>query len=144
MMATPSDLEDFVPGFSLTEGIVRSVDEIRGIEVVPQQDGIVVTVDLAPGRFREHLARRRNLSGRTSCGLCGVETLEEMPHGRGGQPAGDANPGVRDRGGAWRRWTLISRWASSPARFMLPPGATRKERSWRCAKMSAGIMRSTS
>jgi FdhD protein len=84
MMATPSDLEDFALGFSLTEGIVRSVDEIRGIEVVPQQDGIVVTVDLAPGRFREHLARRRNLSGRTSCGLCGVETLEEMPQAEAG------------------------------------------------------------
>lgn len=79
MMATPSDLEDFVAGFSLTEGIVHSVDEIRGISVAPQADGIVVTVDLAPGRFRDHLARRRNLSGRTSCGLCGIETLAEMP-----------------------------------------------------------------
>jgi FdhD protein len=79
MMATPSDLEDFVTGFSLTEGIVRDAGEIRAIAVSPQRDGIVVTVDLAPGRFREHLARRRNLSGRTSCGLCGVETLAEMP-----------------------------------------------------------------
>lgn len=79
MMATPSDLEDFVAGFSLTEGIVRSVDEIRSIAVAPRQDSIVVTVDLAPGRFREHLARRRNLSGRTSCGLCGVEALADLP-----------------------------------------------------------------
>lgn len=79
MMATPSDLEDFVAGFSLTEGIVRSVDEIRGMAVTPQADGIVVSVDLEPSRFREHLSRRRNLSGRTSCGLCGVETIAEMP-----------------------------------------------------------------
>jgi FdhD protein len=79
MMATPSDIEDFVAGFSLTEGIVRSVDEIRSIATAPQQDGIVVTVELAPGRFREHLARRRNLSGRTSCGLCGVEGLADLP-----------------------------------------------------------------
>jgi len=79
MMATPSDLEDFVAGFSLTEGIVRNIDEIRGITVTPQQDGIVVSVELAPGRFREHLARRRNLSGRTSCGLCGVEALADLP-----------------------------------------------------------------
>nr|WP_100962723.1 formate dehydrogenase accessory sulfurtransferase FdhD [Bosea sp. FBZP-16] len=79
MMATPSDLEDFVAGFSLTEGIVRNVDEIRGITVAPQQNGIVVSVELAPGRFREHLARRRNLSGRTSCGLCGVEALADLP-----------------------------------------------------------------
>lgn len=79
MMATPSDLEDFVTGFSLTEGIVASASEIRGIAIEPRADGIVVTVDLEPGRFREHLARRRNLSGRTSCGLCGVESLSEMP-----------------------------------------------------------------
>ena len=79
MMATPTDLEDFVTGFSLTEGIIRKPDEIRGVTVSPQEDGVVVTVDLAAGRFREHLARRRNLSGRTSCGLCGVETIEEMP-----------------------------------------------------------------
>lgn len=88
MMATPSDLEDFVAGFSLTEGIVTGIDEIRGITIQPQPDGIVVTVDLAPGRFREHLARRRNLSGRTSCGLCGVETLSELPMARAGAREG--------------------------------------------------------
>ena len=79
MMASPSDLEDFVTGFSLTEGIVRGADEIRTIAVEPKDEGVIVTVTLAPGRFREHLARRRNLSGRTSCGLCGVETIEEIP-----------------------------------------------------------------
>jgi FdhD protein len=79
MMASPSDLEDFVTGFSLTEGIVRGADEIRAIAVEPKEEGVVVTIDLAPGRFREHLARRRNLSGRTSCGLCGVETVAEIP-----------------------------------------------------------------
>lgn len=90
MMASPSDLEDFVTGFSLTEGIVRGADEIRSIRVEPKEEGVVVTVELAPGRFREHLARRRNLSGRTSCGLCGVETIEEIPlaegTARGGHP----------------------------------------------------------
>ncbi len=79
MMTTPSDLEDFVAGFSLTEGIIRGIDEIRSIVVTPQDEGIVATVELAPGRFREHLARRRNLSGRTACGLCGVETLTDLP-----------------------------------------------------------------
>jgi FdhD protein len=87
MMATPSDLEDFVTGFSLTEGIIRDAGEIRSIVAAPRRDGIVVTVDLAPGRFREHLARRRNLSGRTSCGLCGVESLAEMPVASPGGPA---------------------------------------------------------
>ena len=79
MMASPSDLEDFVTGFSLTEGIVRGADEIRTVAIEPKDEGVIVTVELAPGRFREHLARRRNLSGRTSCGLCGVETIAEIP-----------------------------------------------------------------
>ncbi|SIQ87520.1 formate dehydrogenase accessory sulfurtransferase FdhD [Bosea sp. TND4EK4] len=92
MMASPSDLEDFVTGFSLTEGIVRGADEIRGISVDPKDGGIAVTVELAPGRFREHLARRRNLSGRTSCGLCGVETIEELPLADGTARGADAVP----------------------------------------------------
>lgn len=79
MMASPADLEDFVAGFSLTEGIIRDADEIRDIVVTPRAEGIEAAVELAPGRFREHLARRRNLSGRTSCGLCGVETFDEVP-----------------------------------------------------------------
>lgn len=84
MMATPSDLEDFVTGFSLTEGIIREAGEIRALRIEPQANGIVIAVDLAPGRLREHLARRRNLSGRTSCGLCGIEDLGGLPMAEAG------------------------------------------------------------
>jgi FdhD protein len=79
MMATPSDLVDFVRGFSLTEGIIARADDIRDITLRPEADGIVADVRLAPERFRAHLARRRNLSGRTGCGLCGIESLAELP-----------------------------------------------------------------
>jgi FdhD protein len=79
MMASPGDAEDFAYGFSLTEGLVRSADEIRGVTIVPQENGLQVEIELAPGRFREHLSRRRAMTGRTSCGLCGVETIEQLP-----------------------------------------------------------------
>lgn len=83
MMTTPADLEDFAYGFSLTEGIVESADEIRGVALENGQEagqgGLRLLVDLAPGRLREHLARKRALSGRTGCGVCGIEDLASLP-----------------------------------------------------------------
>jgi len=79
MMLTPDDIEDFVVGFSRTEGVVDGPAEIRGIATEQQAAGLVVTVDLTPEAMRRHLARRRNLSGRTGCGLCGIESLEQLP-----------------------------------------------------------------
>ncbi|WP_298353719.1 formate dehydrogenase accessory sulfurtransferase FdhD [Rhodoblastus sp.] len=79
MMASPGDAEDFAFGFSLTEGIVRAANEIRSVRVAPRDKGLELHIELAPGRFREHLARRRAITGRTSCGLCGVETVEQLP-----------------------------------------------------------------
>lgn len=83
MMATPADLEDFAYGFSLTEGIVDSVDEIRATRVEIAEDGLRLHVDLAPGRLREHLARKRAISGRTGCGVCGIEDLAQLPRAGG-------------------------------------------------------------
>ncbi len=79
MMATPGDLEDFAYGFSLTEGIVEAADEIRDVRVEPAQDGVRLYVELAPGRLREHLARKRAISGRTGCGVCGIEDIASLP-----------------------------------------------------------------
>lgn len=79
MMTTPADLEDFAYGFSLTEGIVAQADEIRGAAVEEGEGGLRLVVDLAPGRLREHLARKRALSGRTGCGVCGIDDLKDIP-----------------------------------------------------------------
>ncbi len=79
MMLTPADLEDFAYGFSLTEGVIETPDEIRGVGVEPGEGGLRLMVDLAPGRLREHLARKRAISGRTGCGVCGIEDLAALP-----------------------------------------------------------------
>lgn len=79
MMATPGDLEDFAYGFSLTEGIIDEAAEIRGVQVEVSEEGLRLLVDLAPGRLREHLARKRAISGRTGCGVCGIEDLDSLP-----------------------------------------------------------------
>lgn len=87
MMATPSDLEDFAVGFALTEGIVERVDEIRAIEVHSAGAGVRLDVALSGDRLRAHLARSRAMSGRTGCGLCGLEDLAHLPKPRRVLPA---------------------------------------------------------
>jgi FdhD protein len=77
MLATPQDLEDLARGFSLSEELVDSPAEIRGIEVRTAPDSAEVRIAIAWERFPELLRRRRNLTGRTGCGLCGTETLEQ-------------------------------------------------------------------
>lgn len=76
MMATPADLEDFAVGFSVTEGIVASRAEIRELEIVAHDNGLEARMWLVPSSGRKHVERRRRITGPTSCGLCGVESLE--------------------------------------------------------------------
>ena len=75
MMTTPRDLEAFAVGFSLAEGIVKSTDEIYGIEVEDTCRGKAVKLEVASSAFWALKSRRRSMAGRTGCGLCGVERL---------------------------------------------------------------------
>ena len=77
MMTTPADLEDFAFGFSLTEGILEAREELYGLEVHEEASGIAVHLDIATARFMALKQRRRSLAGRTGCGLCGTESLEQ-------------------------------------------------------------------
>lgn len=76
MLATPNDIADFALGFSLTEGILKSPSELYDVEVVELTNGIEARLDIATERFVTLKDRRRNLTGRTGCGLCGVESLD--------------------------------------------------------------------
>jgi FdhD protein len=75
MMATPADLEDFALGFSLTEGVIASIDEVREIELETSELGIEARLWLKPGRAAQLAERRRSLAGPTGCGLCGIDSL---------------------------------------------------------------------
>jgi FdhD protein len=76
MLATPADLEDYAVGFTLSEGLVAHPDEIRGVEVTCGEESAEVRITVAWERFSALLDRRRNLTGRSGCGLCGQETVE--------------------------------------------------------------------
>ena len=78
MLATPADLEDFAIGFSLTEGVVESARDIYGIDVETSANGLTVKLEIATAAFVELKGRRRALAGRTGCGLCGTESLDEV------------------------------------------------------------------
>jgi len=77
MLATPVNLEDYAVGFTVSEGLVAHPGEIQSVEVVPQSDAIELRIGIVAERFAQLLQRRRNLTGRTGCGLCGTESLEQ-------------------------------------------------------------------
>lgn len=77
MMASPADLEDFAVGFSVSEGIAANKADLGGIEVVPVENGVEVRIELSSRAFWNLKERRRSLAGRTGCGLCGVDSLDQ-------------------------------------------------------------------
>ena len=77
MLATPMDLEDFALGFSLAEGILSDPKELYGIETVTQSAGIELRMEIAAERFHQLKEKRRSMTGRTGCGLCGAESLAQ-------------------------------------------------------------------
>ena len=88
MMLTPADLEDFATGFSLTEGVIDAADQIRSIRTETVPGALRLHIDLVASRLQGHLARKRAMTGRTSCGLCGIEDLAALP--RAAAPTGPA------------------------------------------------------
>ncbi len=77
MLATPADLEDYAVGFTLSEGLVANLGEIREVSVTYGDAAADVHVSVAWERFTALLQRRRNLAGRTGCGLCGAESAAD-------------------------------------------------------------------
>jgi FdhD protein len=81
MMATPSDLEDFGTGFSLVEGAIDALADIEQMTIEKNAEGVAIDISLRGGSLHHYLAGRRirQLRGNTSCGLCGVQDLADVP-----------------------------------------------------------------
>ena len=80
MMVTPDALEDFAIGFSLTEGIIKQASDIQNISVLAREKGLELAVTVSEDCFANLEIQRRNLVGRTGCGLCGAESLDQAIH----------------------------------------------------------------
>ncbi|AHG77281.1 Protein FdhD [Mannheimia varigena USDA-ARS-USMARC-1312] len=78
MMTTPSDLDDFALGFSLAEGILNSPQELYGLDVIEQENGVEIQLEISTRQFVALKDKRRSMAGRTGCGICGVEQLEQV------------------------------------------------------------------
>jgi FdhD protein len=76
MMVTPHDLEDFVLGFSISEGILRRPQELVSVGIQQKSGGIEARIAIAHRREMMLNIRRRNLIGRSGCGICGLDSLK--------------------------------------------------------------------
>lgn len=92
MLATPADLEDFAVGFSLSEGVVARRQDIFDIAINESAAGISLQIDIAGDAFARLKVHRRSLTGRTGCGLCGVESLDQVQRELSPLPASNPFP----------------------------------------------------
>ena len=77
MLATPTNLEEFALGFSITEGIIKNSQELLSARIYNRSNGIEVQIRIPEQRFQGLTDKGRNLTGRTGCGLCGASTLRQ-------------------------------------------------------------------
>ncbi|MGN1056384.1 MAG: formate dehydrogenase accessory sulfurtransferase FdhD [Comamonas sp.] len=99
MMGTPLDLEDFAIGFALSEGIIDSAADCYGVDIRPiaaaaaglpeGMDGMEVQLEIASRCFMRLKDHRRSMSGRTGCGVCGVESFAALDLSFDALPARD-------------------------------------------------------
>ena len=81
MMATPTDIALFAKGFSLSEGILSSLKELYALDIQQTALGIQVDMTISSRAFAALKQQRRSMVGRTGCGLCGIESLQQLQHG---------------------------------------------------------------
>lgn len=77
MMATDADLIDFAYGFSLTERIIESTSEIIYTQIKEGPKGQIAAIEVNAYAFHRLEKYNRAMVGRTGCGLCGVDKLEQ-------------------------------------------------------------------
>ncbi|KEQ52062.1 formate dehydrogenase accessory sulfurtransferase FdhD [Sphingobium chlorophenolicum] len=77
LMATPADVADLVLGFALAERLIGRDDAPFDVDAHATEQGIVARATLPQERTEALLSRVRHRASESSCGICGVENLEQ-------------------------------------------------------------------
>jgi FdhD protein len=77
MMATPDALKDLAIGFSFSEGIIDHYSDVLDLHILVRENGLEAAMTIRDECFHRLEKQRRNLVGRTGCGLCGTESLAQ-------------------------------------------------------------------
>lgn len=78
MMGTPADLDDYAVGFSIGEGLIARADQIGAIDIHAIGGGWIVRIALPPERMESVIERARSRVSESSCGLCGIDNIEQV------------------------------------------------------------------
>ncbi|WP_116237405.1 formate dehydrogenase accessory sulfurtransferase FdhD [Parasphingopyxis lamellibrachiae] len=77
MMATPADLEDFAYGFALAERLIDGLRDVLDVSTHQTPDGIIARISIQQNLTGRIAKRVRHRATDASCGLCGIENLEQ-------------------------------------------------------------------
>jgi FdhD protein len=77
LMASPGDLLDLGFGFALTERLIDGADDVLDAEVHLLERGMLLRLTISPRVANRLSDRIRHRTADSSCGLCGVESLEQ-------------------------------------------------------------------
>ncbi|VAV87609.1 Sulfur carrier protein FdhD, partial [hydrothermal vent metagenome] len=78
MLASPTDMVDFALGFSLSERVINTAQDIQNLEIQYSEKGVELFFKISPKRFQrlQLKTRRRNLAGSAGCGICGLQSTD--------------------------------------------------------------------
>jgi FdhD protein len=77
MMASPADLEDFAFGFAKAERLIDTASDVVDVDMHETDAGTILRITIADALAERVIGRVRHRTSESSCGLCGIENLEQ-------------------------------------------------------------------
>jgi FdhD protein len=112
MMVSPVNMEDFALGFSLSNGLVGSADDVYDLRLSGAGERWQAELEISSRAFWQLKTQRRGLAGTSGCGLCGVEALSQALPDLPDLPPSDL-PGLQALSGLRERITEQQRLGHS-------------------------------